>query len=145
MTDLIDTLLFGQAAASKQILMEGDTPEKTGELAVNAGEFVSCVSLGMLKHTGTRVACRAGCSFCCHITVEVEAPEALAVAEHIRQQWSPDQKDRLTRKIEENLRVTQGLSRAQRGDSRIPCPLLDGQGVRLSPWGKAVVKQRKED
>jgi hypothetical protein len=77
MTDIVDMALFAQAAASKQILLEGDTPEKTVELAGNAAACLSGVTLRVLEATDTRVACREGCSYCCHIAVEVHAPEAL--------------------------------------------------------------------
>jgi hypothetical protein len=92
-----DATLFGGAAASKEILQEGDTPAKTIELADNAAEYVSHVTLQVLQQTGSasRVACREGCSYCCHLSVEVAAPEALAVAEHIRRHWSPERRDRL--------------------------------------------------
>jgi hypothetical protein len=52
MIDLEDTALFAQAAASKEILLEGDTVEKTVELAGNAAAHVERLTLRVLEQTG---------------------------------------------------------------------------------------------
>jgi hypothetical protein len=85
MIDLEDSALFSQAAARKEILLEGDTVQKTIELAGNAAAHVEGLTLRVLEQTDStsRVACREGCSYCCHLSLEVAAPEALADARRI--------------------------------------------------------------
>src|SRR5688572_17717193 len=35
-------------------------------------------------------ACSAGCSYCCHVNVDVTVPELLAIAAHIDRAWTPE-------------------------------------------------------
>jgi hypothetical protein len=46
--------------------------------------------------------------------VEVNAPEALAVAEYIRRGWSPEVREMLTKNIEENISPHLGAHAALR-------------------------------
>jgi hypothetical protein len=124
----LDEVAFAQASASKEILMEGDGAEKTIELALNAGEYASGMVLAVLNDTGTEVACREGCSYCCHLMTEVFAPEVLAIARYVVERFTPEERDRLTRDIDAFIAATDGMTAARRMDVSIPCPLLaDGR------------------
>lgn len=70
------------------------------------------------QQTNESLACRRGCSFCCHVNVQVTVLEAVAIAEHLQ-----DAAD-LKRSLLTAAPVTAGLRPAQRLDRRIPCPLL---------------------
>ena len=69
------------------------------------------------------LACRAGCSFCCTLRIEVSVPEALAVAEAIRAMPEPERVATAARVRDTDDR-TRGMATTERMRARIPCPLL---------------------
>jgi Fe-S-cluster containining protein len=73
---------------------------------------------------GPRVACRAGCPWCCYGTkVDVLAPEALVIAAELVQAGTD------LPSIREHARRVEHLSREDRHRQRVACPLLDeGRG-----------------
>ena len=46
---------------------------------------------GVVARKGIDVACARGCSYCCHLRVEVFAHEAAALLQHLRTQASPEE------------------------------------------------------
>lgn len=82
----------------------------------------------MTRHfRGDGLACRRGCSFCCHAYVAVSAPEALLVAATIRS-WPRGQRDAAIASIRATDDRTRGLAPHQRNGPEMPCPLLvDGR------------------
>ena len=64
------------------------------------------------------VACKRGCSHCCYQRVTITAPEAFAIAAHIRAD-----RDKVARVLQTHQQ-TKGLNEDQRRRARIPCPLL---------------------
>jgi hypothetical protein len=124
--DRLDNVAFAQAAASKEILLEGGGAAGTIELAENAGEFASKMVLEVLDDCGTQVACREGCSYCCHILTEAFVPEVLAIARYIIERFTPAERDRLERDIDAFIAATDGLTAERRMDLSVPCPLLAG-------------------
>lgn len=86
-------------------------------------------------------ACAEGCAYCCHIKVLVTAPEALAVAAHLRATLSPLALERLRERVVKAHRKTRGMSTEQRARARVPCPVLeDGRCLAyaarpLACWG----------
>src|SRR4051812_6944361 len=124
MGGILDNMTWGQAASSRQILLEGDAPGKTLELAGNAMEFASDMILRMLDAGGKTPACQKGCSFCCHVLVEATVPEILTLAEAIRAIFTDEERDRLVRAIEAHIEATAMMTKKDRLASRLPCPLL---------------------
>ena len=70
------------------------------------------------------VACTRGCSYCCHLRVEIRPHEAFVLAHHIRTQFSPAQGLRILARIEDNLARLASLSPEQHVRAGIPCALL---------------------
>ena len=71
------------------------------------------------------VACERGCSYCCHLRVEIRPHEAFVLARHIRLYFSASQQAKLFARLEETLRRIRPLSAAQHIRAGIPCALLD--------------------
>ena len=70
------------------------------------------------------VACRAGCSHCCSVSVDVQAHEVFFAAEYIQIHFSPDDlAGVIARTAARRARVT-GLARQERDHLRQPCALL---------------------
>lgn len=72
------------------------------------------------------VACERGCSYCCHLRVEIRPHEAFVLARHIQSRFSAEQRVQVLARLEETLRRIAPLSPAQHIRAGIPCALLDG-------------------
>jgi hypothetical protein len=70
------------------------------------------------------VACARGCSYCCHLRVELRPHDAFVLAEHIRTHFTADERARAVARIEENLRRIAPLAPADHVRAGIPCALL---------------------
>ncbi len=73
-------------------------------------------------------ACRAGCSWCCYIPVAVTPPEALVVAQYLREHTTTAELTAMQSRLAANAVRIARLSSADHADARIPCALLrDGR------------------
>ena len=70
------------------------------------------------------VACRAGCSHCCYMRVQVTAPEVIFLIQFIRETFTEVKLQQLISRLQETDGTTHGMSEEERGESGIPCPLL---------------------
>ena len=70
-------------------------------------------------------ACRRGCSYCCHLRVEIRPHGAFVLANHIRTKFDAAQRARVIARIEENLERIQSLTPEQHIRAGIPCALLE--------------------
>jgi hypothetical protein len=69
-------------------------------------------------------ACTAGCTFCCHLPVDVTVPEALYMAVYLRQTLSPEALVALRERIAATAARIHSLSYEDHTQARIPCALL---------------------
>jgi hypothetical protein len=117
--------LKAQSQASREVLNEGDTPEKTLELALNVLEYADTVFETSRAVDAAPLACRKGCSWCCHVYVESKIPEVLAVALAVLNDFSDEDRAALRGRIEQHVKEAEGLSNEDLvGRLRHPCPLL---------------------
>ncbi len=73
--------------------------------------------------------CGAGCTACCKSTaVDVTPLEALALADSLKKQLSPDELNSLANRLGENVRGKQDANAPQAPSNRPPCALLDDDG-----------------
>ena len=83
---------------------------------------------GFHQLSGATVDCRAGCSFCCWLRIDVRAHEVLLIARHLRAKSRSAQlaptRDRI---VQAAARVT-NITYAQRHTVHQPCALLDHAG-----------------
>ncbi|WP_437520353.1 YkgJ family cysteine cluster protein [Sorangium sp. So ce726] len=75
------------------------------------------------------IACKAGCATCCVSKVLVLAPEVLRIAAHLRATRSPAELAALEERVRAADAATRGLSRLERAEAGVPCPLLDERGA----------------
>jgi Fe-S-cluster containining protein len=71
------------------------------------------------------VACARGCSYCCHLRVEIRPHDAFVLAEHIQTRFTAEQRARAIARIEENLERIAPLTSEQHIRAGIPCALLE--------------------
>jgi len=83
---------------------------------------------GFHRLTGAEVACRAGCSFCCWLRVDVRAHEVLLIRRFLESEAMAGGRDGLGCKIRLAGARVAGLTEAERQAARQPCALLDHAG-----------------
>ncbi len=73
-------------------------------------------------------ACGSGCTYCCHLQVEISVPELVSLIAYVSENFSYAETEALTARVHEAERQTRGLNSYERLFARVPCPLLsDGQ------------------
>lgn len=71
------------------------------------------------------LACKAGCSWCCHFSIDVRPVEVLNILEFVSREFSASERQRIRREAEFNgtqLRPLDELARMQRN---VKCPFLN--------------------
>jgi len=70
------------------------------------------------------LACKSGCAWCCHFSVDVRPVEVLNILEFMHEAFAADEQQRLRAEIEANARVLGPLDEDQRIRQTIRCPFL---------------------
>ena len=74
------------------------------------------------------LACRAGCTWCCHFSVDVRAVEAFGILDFVERTFTPEQKARVYSEIRANSTALQNLDEDERMRRNVKCPfLLEGR------------------
>lgn len=74
------------------------------------------------------LACKAGCSWCCHFSVDARPVEVFHIVEFMRDNFYDVEQQRLRSEIEANARVLGSLDEMQRMQKTLKCPFLaDGR------------------
>ena len=114
----------------------------TGESLKRSSDVDSCVTLAskvderieatlsQANNLDTPIACKAGCSFCCHLRVMIRPHEAIALFRYLRSQV-PDEKARaIVEKVLANADLIGSMTETEHMSARIPCAfLVDGAAV----------------
>jgi Putative zinc- or iron-chelating domain len=83
---------------------------------------------GHVEAKGPAFACAAGCAWCCNQTVTIAAPEAIAIAEHVRGAFPPEALAALKTRLAALDDRARGRGAFARGYLKTPCALLvDGK------------------
>jgi len=79
------------------------------------------------------LACKQGCSWCCHFSVDVRAVEAMAIAEYVEREFSLRDKLQLKAELTTNARILARFDDVQRARHNIKCPFLNEGSCRIYP------------
>jgi Fe-S-cluster containining protein len=91
-----------------------------GRLAALQGDIIA--------RDKVEVACKRGCSYCCHLRVEIRPHDAFVLSQHIQTKLNIEQRAHAIVRIEENLKRIAALTPEQHIRAGIPCALLE-EGV----------------
>jgi Fe-S-cluster containining protein len=102
-----------------------------------SGDPLSAVTASFRRHervqqaalaaSGRELACKAGCTWCCHFKVDVRADEALALAEHVRTRLDAATRARVLAAAQRNAETIRTLAPAEHLRTNIACCfLVDG-------------------
>jgi Fe-S-cluster containining protein len=70
------------------------------------------------------LACKAGCAWCCHFSVDVRPVEVLNILEFVQQNFSNEAQQRLHAEVKTNSKILSQLDDMQRMQHNIKCPFL---------------------
>lgn len=79
---------------------------------------------GFQQISQAKVDCRAGCSFCCWLRIDVRAHEVFLIARHLRQDWPAEALTELMTDLELTRRALTGGHESGRNTAPRPCVLL---------------------
>lgn len=117
-------------AAAAAALARGDgLPGATRAVITATNAFFDRVRIALsLDAMLARMACRAGCSWCCHQVVGVTAAE-LALLHRTIAAMPDDRQARIRTRAAEAMATGRGLDQGQWWAARIRCPLLEDDGL----------------
>ena len=81
------------------------------------GRIASAPDVGTL-------ACRAGCTWCCHFSVDVRAVEVFGILEFVERTFSAEEKARVYEEIRANSAALDNLDEFERMRRNVKCPFL---------------------
>jgi Fe-S-cluster containining protein len=92
----------------------------------SVAEFAERSYGGLPRQAADRpaLACKPGCSHCCHMRVVATVPEVIALADFIAANFSAAAIEAIGMRVAETDEKTHGLSDEQWGAGRFACPLL---------------------
>ena len=111
--------MFAHTAALRRVLERREEADRAVRLAAAFHEGFER-SMAQVPQE-SRVACRAGCSMCCHNWISVTAPEAFAIAAEISRRAEAED---VMASVARAARAGSGLDRDDRLEQRLACPLL---------------------
>ena len=79
------------------------------------------------------LACRAGCTFCCHFTVDIRPAEAFVILDYVDRSFTSAAKTQALAAVRANAAALSGLDEAQRVTQNIRCPFLDDGRCSIYP------------
>jgi len=127
-------LLEATGAARKQkdelkvALQNAKSPRELEEALLRTYRFADEMFSEQLTKSGDKIACRAGCFFCCYIKVDATPLEVFLVVEFLKKRFSPSDIQDIHSKAKANAEKVSKLTAEQHINSAIPCPLLrDGK------------------
>jgi len=114
------------AANTAHAMLQGTaTLERTVKLAESAMAATSRLADGLLARAPAgAVACKDGCDHCCYQSVGVTPPEALAIANYLRQNLSASEFASVAAHVADCHERTRSLSAEERFSPDYPCPFL---------------------
>jgi uncharacterized protein len=76
-----------------------------------------------IETEGISLVCRAGCSLCCWLRVDVYAPEVFLIADMLRKELAPPQLEELLGRLASHSELVTGISVFEHATRNVACPL----------------------
>jgi len=72
------------------------------------------------------LACRAGCTWCCHFTVDVRPVEVFSILDFVERTFTIEEKARVYAEVRANSMALSNLGEGERMKRNVKCPFLNG-------------------
>lgn len=124
--DWQNRLTLATANTAFALLRQERSASSAGHLGRKSMDATSTLTASLLGRAPEgALACRQGCSHCCHQRVGVTVPEVLAIFAALVATRSSAELGQLQERVERAYRATRGLTRDERNSPEHPCPLLE--------------------
>lgn len=70
------------------------------------------------------LACRTGCTWCCHFSVDVRAVEVFGIVDFVERTLTPEEKSRVYSEIRTNSAALKDMDEMERMRHNVKCPFL---------------------
>src|SRR5688572_1103493 len=71
------------------------------------------------------LACRAGCTWCCHFSVDVRAVEVFSILDFVERTFTSEEKARVYSEVSANSTTLKNLGEIERMKRNVKCPFLN--------------------
>jgi len=103
-------------------------PVRLAAAVVKFHRTVDAVVEATVAGHGLGVACKPGCSYCCHLRLEVQPAEAFAIAAWLRKHRTPAQMEAILERLRDNATRTEAMGAEARKRTNMACALLGADG-----------------
>jgi Fe-S-cluster containining protein len=79
----------------------------------------------IVAHAKVELACKRGCSYCCHLRVEIRPHDAFVMAQYVRVKFNTEQRARVLARTEDVLARIAALTPDEHIRAGLPCALLE--------------------
>ena len=100
------------------------SPEEFDAAARSALASFDDLNTGILAERQVALACGAGCAVCCSLRVDVLAHEVFLIADHIRREFSAEEKAGLNLRLAAHAEAVLPLTPGEHATRNLTCPLL---------------------
>lgn len=123
----IDEKVFAEIALREYELAMSDLQKRGWQRALSASQKRhEDVTRQALSGASLRVACRAGCWYCCYYKVDAHAEEVFQIVDYVRAKFSPERAKRFRDEVAANAKTMGKLSHQDKLAVNLKCPFLDG-------------------
>lgn len=82
-----------------------------------------------LTATGTSIACKSGCFYCCYLKVDVHAHEVFPIVDYIRKTKSPERVSQIVNEAAANMERIAPMTLNEHFAANLRCPLLEADST----------------
>lgn len=126
--------LINQFAIKEHAVSTEDLSQKTPQEAqvLFYGRIDSAISSAE-AHSHQQVACKAGCSYCCHLKIEAFANEVLLIRQHVLTHFTPELTRLVMQQAQQNVQLAKKMDRVTRLHTNMKCAFLQDNQCSIYP------------
>ena len=109
------------------------TPDDFDRAAAQTHTAFDALNAAHIARKNLHLDCRAGCSLCCSLRVDVFAHEIFPIVHHLRRHFSPEENARVSARLTAHAEKVRPLTPFEHATQNIPCPLLENGRCSIYP------------
>jgi len=115
-------------AEARTVFASARDPAALSRAVVTFHRRVDEVIDASVRGHSVAVACKVGCSYCCHLRLEVQPHEAFALAAWLKRSFSVERLAGVIARLRDNVRTTDAMGVEARKRTNMACALLGADG-----------------
>lgn len=123
--DVLTQAHDGQRKSTHEIFERSQSLEATVEAGMNAGSFYDLARHTLDQVFKPKLACKKGCSYCCHIPVAASMPEVVNALMFARATFPEARYNNLLERLRRADEVVAALDPDERARRNLACPFLE--------------------